>query len=61
LSDRELEVLQGLAGGLSYRDIADRLFVAQGTVKVHVHNIYGKLNVANRTQAITRGQELGLF
>ena len=61
LSDRELEVLQGLAGGLSYRDIADRLFVAQGTVKVHVHNIYGKLNVANRTQAITRGQELGLL
>jgi LuxR family maltose regulon positive regulatory protein len=61
LSDRELEVLQGLASGLSYRDIAERLIVAQGTVKVHVHNIYSKLNVANRTQAITRGQELGLL
>ena len=61
LSDRELEVLQGLASGLSYRDIADRLIVAQGTVKVHVHNIYSKLNVANRTQAITRGRELGLL
>ncbi len=61
LSERELEVLQGLAAGLSYRDIADRLVVAQGTVKVHVHNIYGKLNVANRTQAILRGRELGLL
>jgi LuxR family maltose regulon positive regulatory protein len=61
LSERELEVLQGLAGGLSYRDIADQLILAQGTVKVHVHNIYGKLNVANRTHAIARGRELGLL
>lgn len=61
LSEREMEVLRGLAHGLSYRDIAEQLVVAQGTVKVHVHNIYSKLGVANRTQAIVRARELALL
>jgi LuxR family maltose regulon positive regulatory protein len=61
LSDRELEVLRLLAEGLSNREITQRLTVAIGTVKAHVHNIYGKLGVENRIQAIARARELGLL
>jgi LuxR family maltose regulon positive regulatory protein len=61
LSGRELEVLGLIAGGLSNREIAERLFLALSTVKVHTRNIYGKLNVHNRTQAVTRARELGLL
>ncbi len=61
LSERELEVLRLVAQGLSNRDIAERLFVAVGTVKAHVHSICGKLDAENRTQAIVRGQRLGLL
>lgn len=61
LSDRELEVLRLLAAGLSNREIAQRLTVALGTAKAHVHNIYGKLDVQNRTRAIARARELGLI
>ncbi len=61
LSERELEVLQWMAKGLSNREIAERLVVASGTVKVHVHNICGKLAVRNRTQAILQAQQLGLL
>jgi LuxR family maltose regulon positive regulatory protein len=61
LSERELEVLQWMAKGLSNREIAERLVIARGTVKVHVHNICGKLDVRNRTQAILRAQQLGLL
>ena len=60
LSEREREVLKLLAEGLSNREIAERLIVAEGTIKTHVHNIYGKLGVANRVQAITRARELKL-
>ena len=60
LTPRELEVLDLLREGIPNRAIADRLFVSLGTVKRHTHNIYGKLGVSNRTQAIIRGQELGL-
>ncbi len=61
LSERELEVLRLVAEGLSNRDIAQRLFVAVGTVKAHVHSICGKLDVENRTQAILRAQRLALL
>ncbi|MGE5221853.1 MAG: helix-turn-helix domain-containing protein, partial [Omnitrophica WOR_2 bacterium] len=61
LSKRELEVLQWMAKGLSNREIAECLVLAGGTVKVHVHNICGKLGVRNRTQAILRAQQLGLL
>ncbi len=61
LSERELELLRLVAQGLSNRKIAARLFIALGTVKSHVHNIYGKLNVQNRAQAVARAKELGLI
>jgi LuxR family transcriptional regulator, maltose regulon positive regulatory protein len=60
LSDRELEVLRLVASGLSNRQIAQELFVALGTAKRHVHNIYRKLEVHSRTQAIARARDLNL-
>ncbi|MBX3083451.1 MAG: AAA family ATPase [Anaerolineae bacterium] len=61
LSDRELEVLRLIAAGLSNAEIADRLFIAEGTVKRHINHIYGKLAVGSRTQAVARSRELGLL
>jgi LuxR family maltose regulon positive regulatory protein len=61
LSKRELEVLRLVGEGLSNREIAQRLFVAPNTVKVHTRNIYGKLGVHNRTEATARARELGLL
>jgi LuxR family maltose regulon positive regulatory protein len=61
LSERELEVLQLIADGLSNREIADKLFISVGTVKTHTHNIYGKLGVSGRTQAVARARELKLL
>jgi LuxR family transcriptional regulator, maltose regulon positive regulatory protein len=61
LSERELEVLVLLAAGKSNRQIASELFVALSTVKTHIKNIYGKLDVRNRTQAVSRAGELGLL
>lgn len=61
LSERELEVLRLLAQGLSNAQIADRLVVAVGTIKTHIHNIYGKLGAQNRAQAVTRANELHLL
>jgi LuxR family transcriptional regulator, maltose regulon positive regulatory protein len=61
LSERELEVLVLLAAGNSNRQIASELFVALSTVKTHIKNIYGKLDVRNRTQAVSRAGELGLL
>ena len=61
LSDRELEVLRLFAEGLTNREIASQLFLALNTVKTHAGNIYGKLNVHSRTQAIARAQALGLL
>ena len=61
LSERELEVLQLIAAGLTNPEIASRLFLALNTVKAHTRNIYGKLNVHSRTQAVARSQELGLL
>jgi LuxR family maltose regulon positive regulatory protein len=61
LSARELEVLRLLAEGLSNREIARQLVIAVGTVKNHLKNVYGKLGVHSRTQAVVRGRELGLL
>jgi LuxR family maltose regulon positive regulatory protein len=61
LSDREMEVLRLVAAGRSNRDIAEELCLAIGTVKKHVYNIYGKLDVQRRTAAVTRARELGLI
>lgn len=60
LSEREIEVLQLIAAGHTNAVIADQLYVVVGTVKAHTHNIYSKLGVRNRTQAVNRGRELGL-
>jgi LuxR family maltose regulon positive regulatory protein len=54
LSDRELDVLRLMAEGLTYNEVAKRLFVSVNTVRTHVKAIYGKLGVSNRTQAIER-------
>ena len=61
LSDREIEVLNLIAHGLSNKEIAERLVIAEGTAKNHVSNILGKLDAKDRAQAVMRGKELGLL
>ncbi len=61
LSDRELEILRLIETGDTNREIADRLYIAVSTVKTHINNLYGKLGVANRVQALARARELGLL
>lgn len=61
LSERELEILHLLATGISNREIAQQLFITEGTVKNHVTNILGKLNVRDRAQAVLHAKELGLI
>ena len=61
LSPRELDVLHRVAGGDANRDVAQALHIALGTVKNHLKNIYTKLNVNNRTQAVARARALGLL
>ncbi len=60
LSDREREVLVMLAQGIPNKEIADKLHIAEGTVKNHVSNILGKLQVQNRTQAADLARRRGL-
>ncbi len=61
LSHRELEILQLIALGLSNREISERLFLALSTVKKHNGNIYSKLQVQRRTEAVARARELDLL
>lgn len=61
LSDRELEVLALIGNGLTNQAIADELVIALSTVKKHVNNIFGKLGVSSRTQAVNRAQELAIL
>jgi LuxR family maltose regulon positive regulatory protein len=61
LSEREREVLLLIAEGLSNREIAQRLFLSLSTVKVHTYNIYGKLGVHSRTQAVAKARALGIL
>ena len=61
LSKRELEVLQLLASGMSNQEIADQLFVSLNTIKTHSSNLYSKLGVQRRTQAIERARQLGIL
>jgi NarL family two-component system response regulator LiaR len=61
ISKRELEVLELMARGLSNQEIADKLFVSLNTVKTHTSNLFVKLDVTRRTQAVRRGKELRLI
>jgi DNA-binding NarL/FixJ family response regulator len=61
LTEREIEILRLVAEGASNKDIAARLFLAEGTVKNHVTSILGKLGVSGRLQAVNRARELGLI
>jgi LuxR family transcriptional regulator, maltose regulon positive regulatory protein len=61
LSERELEVLRLVAAGMSNAEISRTLFVALSTAKKHINNIYRKLDVRNRTQAVARARELNLL
>jgi DNA-binding NarL/FixJ family response regulator len=60
LSDREQEVLSLLSKGFLYKEIADHLFISIGTVKQHIHKIYDKLHVQNRTEAINKVYPKGI-
>jgi LuxR family maltose regulon positive regulatory protein len=61
LSEREVEVLQLIAEGLKNQEISDRLYLSQNTVKAHNRNIFGKLGVSSRTQAVARARALGIL
>ncbi len=61
LTEREMDVLRELAQGRSNREIATKLFITEGTVKNHISNLLGKLEVRDRTQAVLKGQALGLI
>jgi LuxR family maltose regulon positive regulatory protein len=61
LTPRELEVLRLIAAGLTNEQIAARLVIAKGTVKKHIDNLYAKLEVRTRTQAVAQGRGLGLI
>ena len=61
ISKREHEVLELMAAGLSNQEIADKLFVSINTIKTHSANLFSKLDVKRRTQAIQKGKELLLI
>ena len=61
ITKRELEILELIAGGMSNREIADKLFVSENTVKTHSSRLFDKLSAKRRTQAVQIGKELGLI
>jgi DNA-binding CsgD family transcriptional regulator len=61
LSKRELEVLTHMAAGLSNQEIAERLFVSVNTIKTHLSNLFLKLDVQRRTQAVEKGRRMSLI
>jgi len=61
ISSREYEVLQEIASGLSNKEIADKLFLSESTIKTHVSNLLVKLNAKRRTQAVQIAQELNIL
>jgi LuxR family maltose regulon positive regulatory protein len=61
LTERELEVLALIAAGRSNKAIASTLSVSVGTVKTHINNLYGKLEVRSRTQAVAKARATGLL
>lgn len=61
LSNREIEVLRLVAEGYSNKEIADKLFVSLNTTKTHLSNIYSKLGVSRRTQAVQKARDIALI
>ena len=61
LTPRETEILTLIAEGLSNREIGERLFVSENTVKTHSSRVFSKLGVVRRVQAVQKGRELGLI
>ena len=61
ISEREYEVLELLARGHSNKEIADALFVSPNTIKTHLGNLYGKLEVSRRTQAVQKARALRMI
>jgi len=61
ITPRELEILELIAGGLSNREIAEKLFVSENTVKTHSSRVFDKLGAKRRTQAVQLGKEWGLI
>jgi ATP/maltotriose-dependent transcriptional regulator MalT len=61
LTRRELSILKRLDSGLSNKEIAEAIFVTEGTLKWHLHNVYSKLNVRNRSGAMVRARALGIL
>lgn len=61
ITRREHEILDLIAEGLSNREIAERIFVTENTVKTHAYRLFDKLGVRRRVQAVQRGRELGLL
>jgi DNA-binding CsgD family transcriptional regulator len=61
ITPRELEILELIAAGLSNREIADRVFVSENTVKTHLSRVFDKLGARRRTQAVQLGKELRLI
>jgi DNA-binding NarL/FixJ family response regulator len=61
LSKREIEILEQLSKGLTYTVIADNLFISPGTVRKHIENIYRKLQVSNKVEALKVAGKSGLI
>jgi DNA-binding CsgD family transcriptional regulator len=61
ITPRELEILEALAAGLSNKEIADRLFVSENTVKTHAARVFAKLSARRRTQAVQLAKEAGII
>jgi ATP/maltotriose-dependent transcriptional regulator MalT len=61
ITPRELEILELIAQGMSNREIAEKLFVSENTVKTHSSRIFGKMGAKRRTQAVQLGKQLGLL
>jgi NarL family two-component system response regulator LiaR len=61
ITARELEILEAIAAGLSNREIAEKLFVSENTVKTHSSRLFDKLDAKRRTQAVQRAKEAGLI
>ncbi|HVF38741.1 MAG TPA: response regulator transcription factor [Gemmatimonadaceae bacterium] len=61
ITPRELEILEAMAAGFSNREIAERLFVSENTVKTHTARLFDKLSARRRTQAVQRAKEAGLI